>query len=74
MVFDNIQNFCGEIKESACYALCLVHVGQQYNQEHNPGIKTDVVEVLYSACTGTKDSDIIYFNHNDINYHCISFK
>lgn len=66
MLFDDIQNFCGEINQAACYALSLLHVAQQYNEEHNPKITFDVLDTFKAACSGIKPTDIIYYNKDNL--------
>lgn len=64
-----LQEFCKEIGEAACYALCLLDVAYEYNAENNPVLNKDFdpVKILYECCSGTGSDAIIYYNEKDLN-------
>ena len=64
---EGIQNFCGEINEAACYALCLLSVADEYNRKHQPSRDFDVLGTLSEACSGTGADCVIYYNRKDLN-------
>lgn len=66
-LFSNIQNFCGEVHESACYSFCLLKVGDTYNKEHKINTEINVLSVLRQACENTSKNSIIYFNDKNYN-------
>lgn len=66
MIFSGIQDFCKEIGESACYALCILHCADKYNSQHNQK-SFDVIEKLYQNCSGTTIKDNIYYNKKNLS-------
>ena len=64
---DGIQSFCGEIKESACYALSLLDVAREYNHKYNNAKTFDLLELLYMACSSTDKTGVIYYNRDNLN-------
>lgn len=61
-----IQNFCGEINQAACYALCLLDVGQEYNRQHGSHTSFDMLEILEAACSGPSEKSVIYYNRENL--------
>ena len=64
---DGIQNFCQEIGEAACYALCLLSVAEEYNAKNQPAREFDFLKLLQKAASGTGADCIIYYNKKDLN-------
>jgi hypothetical protein len=58
---DGIQQFLQECGESACYALSLISVAQEYLESIKSSVCLDIVKSLYDAC----DVGYIYFNPNN---------